>query len=201
MITGKGWFLAIVIVASLFAPRPGDAAIYSFVDNMGVLHFSNVPDDPRYRLVPGMSIPRRQNRPVLSRYNYDAVIDSTARRFNVDPHLVRAVIKTESNFDPRAVSQKGAMGLMQLMPETARDMEIQNPFDPMENIFAGTRYLRKLFDQFDGDLGLALAAYNAGPTLVAKTGGIPMINETIEYIKKVLITYKRYRQDALLNSR
>lgn len=201
MITGKGWLLAIVIVVSLFAPRPGDAAIYSFVDNMGVLHFSNVPDDPRYRPVPGMSIPRRQNRPVLSRYNYDAVIDSTARRFNVDPHLVRAVIKTESNFDPRAVSQKGAMGLMQLMPETARDMEIQNPFDPMENIFAGTRYLRKLFDQFDGDLGLALAAYNAGPTLVAKTGGIPMITETIEYIKKVLITYKRYRQDALINSR
>ncbi|MDH5298794.1 MAG: lytic transglycosylase domain-containing protein [Desulfobulbaceae bacterium] len=112
--------------------------------------------------------------------------------------LVKAVIKVESDFDHRALSSKGAMGLMQLMPETASDMHVNDPFDPKSNIMGGTRYLGLLLGQFGGDLLLALAAYNAGPTrVVLAQNTIPPFPETIEYVKKVLRHYKRYRTSAV----
>ncbi len=125
--------------------------------------------------------------------SYDQHINQVSRRYNVDPYLIKAVIKAESDFDCYALSTKGAQGLMQLMPATARELKVRNPFNPHENIDGGTRYLRNMLDIFDGNVSLSLAAYNAGPTRVKRLQKIPRIPETIRYVKKVLGHYKRYR--------
>ncbi len=123
---------------------------------------------------------------LLSRNDrFDAHIEAAARKHRVGEDLVRAIIQIESGFEPRAVSSKGAKGLMQLMPATARDMGARNLFDPRQNIFAGARYLRFLLDVFDGNLTLAAAAYNAGPTNVQRHGGVPPFPETRDYVEKV----------------
>ena len=119
-------------------------------------------------------------------------IESVATEHGVDPLLVKAVIKTESNFDPEAVSAKGALGLMQLMPATARELRVTNPLDPLENVTGGTRYLRTLLDSYDGNVALSLAAYNAGPGRVKDA--IPNIPETRTYVARVLRHYASYRQ-------
>lgn len=131
---------------------------------------------------------------------YERHIISASYRYDIDPHLIRAVIRAESDFNRYAVSKKGARGLMQLMPETARELNVSDSFDPAQNIHGGTRYLRKLLDMFKGDLALALAAYNAGPTAVKKVNRIPMITETRNYVKKVMKYYKSYRQDITAGS-
>lgn len=124
--------------------------------------------------------------PLLSRNTtFDAHINEAARKHGVDVDLVRAIIQVESGFNPRAVSRRGAKGLMQLMPATARDMGARNVLDPKQNIFAGVRYLRFLLDAFDGDLTLATAAYNAGPTVVKRHGGLPPYEETLNYVDRV----------------
>lgn len=123
---------------------------------------------------------------------YHSQIHNIGVRYRVDPNLIRAVIRTESSFNRYALSSKGAQGLMQLMPGTARDMNVIDPFDPRQNIEGGTRYLRLLMDTFEGDLTLTLAAYNAGPTLVKKVNRIPRIPETVKYVKRVLGHYKGY---------
>jgi soluble lytic murein transglycosylase-like protein len=125
--------------------------------------------------------------------SYDHHISQVSRRYNVDPYLIKAVIKAESDFDCYALSKKGAQGLMQLMPATARELKVRNPFNPHENIDGGTRYLRNMLDTFDGNVALSLAAYNAGPTLVKRLQKIPRIPETKRYVRKVLEHYKRYR--------
>ena len=127
---------------------------------------------------------------------YDRLIHYYGVRYNIDPHLIRAVIRTESAFNPRAVSQKGAQGLMQLMPGTAKELKVSNPFDPEENISGGTRYLRSLLDTFQQDVRLALAAYNAGPTVVRKSWSVPEFPETVQYIKRVLSYYREYKSGA-----
>jgi soluble lytic murein transglycosylase-like protein len=119
----------------------------------------------------------------------DAAIDAAATRHNVDPSLVRAVIKVESNFNPNAVSRKGAMGLMQLMPQTARQLNVVNPFDPGQNVDAGVRHLKHLMESYGGDVKLGLAAYNAGPGAVARSAGIPHFNETRNYVKRITQLY------------
>ncbi len=116
-------------------------------------------------------------------------ITQAAGRHNVDPNLVRAVIKVESNFNPRAVSPKGAMGLMQLMPGTARMLNVSNPFDPQENVDAGVRHLKSLLDNYGGDVPLSLAAYNAGAKAVARSSGVPHIAETQNYVKQITTIY------------
>lgn len=126
--------------------------------------------------------------------DYDTLIRQASRRYGLDANLIRAVIHTESSFNPKAVSSKGAQGLMQLMPETAKEMGVRNPFDPEQNIMGGTRYLRRQLDTFEGDVVLSLAAYNAGPTLVKKLGRVPQIDETKRYLKKVISYYKIYRK-------
>jgi len=120
---------------------------------------------------------------------YHRVAEEKAMKHNVDPRLVQAVISAESNWNPNAVSQKGAVGMMQLMPKTARDMGVGNPLNADENIEGGVKYLRYLLNKFQGNLALALAAYNAGPSLVEKVGGIPSIPETVKYVRQVMNEY------------
>jgi soluble lytic murein transglycosylase-like protein len=121
----------------------------------------------------------------VSTAQIDRYIDDAAARHHVDPNLVRAVIKVESNFNPRALSPKGAMGLMQLMPATARHYQVTNPFDAAQNIDAGVRHLKGLLEDFGGDVRLSLAAYNAGSGAVARSGGIPPYTETRNYVKRI----------------
>src|ERR1035437_7729854 len=119
----------------------------------------------------------------------DAAIERAAARHNVDPSLVRSVVKVESNFNPNAVSRKGAMGLMQLMPSTARSLNVSNPFDPQQNVDAGVRHLRKLLDSYGGDVRLSLAAYNAGSGAVARSAGVPHFRETQNYVRRITNLY------------
>ncbi|MCD6569204.1 MAG: lytic transglycosylase domain-containing protein [Deltaproteobacteria bacterium] len=116
----------------------------------------------------------------------DRVILDIAPAYNIDPSLIKSIIEVESEFSPNAISQKGAIGLMQIMPETAFEMGIDDPWNPAQNITAGTKYLSILLKRYNGNLPLALAAYNAGPTMVQTYNGIPPFQETIEYVKKVL---------------
>src|SRR6202521_3255540 len=125
----------------------------------------------------------------FSAQDIDAAIDQAASRHNVDPNLVRAVIKVESNFNPNAVSRKGAMGLMQLMPQTARQLRVENPFDPQQNVDAGVRHLKQLMESYGGDVKLTLAAYNAGQGAVARSAGVPHFAETRNYVNRITQLY------------
>jgi soluble lytic murein transglycosylase-like protein len=133
--------------------------------------------DPNYSRAAG-------NRSVTAA-EIDHYIDEAAKRHHVDPNLVRALVKVESNFNPRAISNKGAMGLMQLMPETARRYEVKNPFDAAQNVDAGVRHLKGLLENFKGDVSLSLAAYNAGQGAVERSGGVPPYTETRNYVKRI----------------
>jgi soluble lytic murein transglycosylase-like protein len=124
-----------------------------------------------------------------SQEEIDASIVMAAARHNVDPNLVRAVVKVESNFNSNAVSRKGAMGLMQLMPSTARSLNVKNPFDPDQNVDAGVRHLKQLLESYNGDVNLTLAAYNAGSGAVARSSGVPRFAETQNYVRKITNLY------------
>jgi hypothetical protein len=136
---------------------------------------------------------RAQSHQTLNRaftaQDIDAAIEQAASRHNVDPSLVRSVVKVESNFNPNAVSRKGAMGLMQLMPSTARSLNVSNPFDPQQNVDAGVRHLRRLLDSYGGDVRLSLAAYNAGSGAVARSAGVPHFRETQNYVRRITNLY------------
>ena len=122
----------------------------------------------------------------------DEAIKTAATQYNLDPDLIRAIIRQESNFDPNDVSKTGAMGLMQLMPETAKLMGVENPLDITQNVQGGAKYIKELLETFDGDVTLALAAYNAGPGAVRKHGGVPPYKETQDYVPKVLSYVSQY---------
>jgi soluble lytic murein transglycosylase-like protein len=126
----------------------------------------------------------------FTQQDIDAAIDEAAARHHVDPSLVRSVVKVESNFNPNAVSPKGAMGLMQLMPSTARSLNVANPFDPAQNVDAGVRHLRKLLDSYGGNVSLSLAAYNAGSGAVARSAGVPHFRETQDYVRRITSLYQ-----------
>jgi len=185
----------IVVIAMLPSLSEARAAMYSYVDQYGRLYFTNVPADPRYKEVPGFEGIRK----AAIQGRYGKFIKNAAKRYSLDPELIRAVIKVESGFNPFAVSEKGAMGLMQLMPGTAKEMRVAAPFEAEENIMGGSRYLRKLLNLFDGDVRLGLAAYNAGPNRVKENGRIPKIPETQHYVKKVLREYEKRRASIIVS--
>jgi soluble lytic murein transglycosylase len=181
--------LRLAIIGLLLLPAAGLADVYMYRDQDGVINFTNVPTHGGYRRV----IREGGNASSSISRDYDEVIRSASDRHNIDADLVRAVIKAESDFNSNARSSKGAMGLMQLMPDTARLHNVLNAFDPADNIEGGVRHLRMLLERFQGDLRLSLAAYNAGSGAVEKFGGIPPYVETREYVRRVLRFYDVFR--------
>lgn len=187
------------ISALTLAALGARADIYSFIDEDGVVHYTNVPDDVRFVLFQKTGDDRVEMSPQHAgawrdRANtFAGLIDRTARRTEVHPALLRAVIAAESAFDPNAVSRAGAQGLMQLHPKTATRFGVTNPFDPAANVDGGARYLRYLLKRFDNNLELALAAYNAGEEAVERHGRhIPPYAETQAYVPTVLRLYRRF---------
>ena len=177
--------------------HPVRADVYMYKDKDGVLTFTNVPNHNGYkRILREGAVPRVSGGSATSA-GFDELIRSASDRYNIDPDLIRAIIKTESDFNINARSNKGAMGLMQLMPDTARLHNISDAYDPNENVEGGVRHLRMLLERYQGNLELSLAAYNAGAGAVEKHGGIPPYNETREYVRKVLRFYDAFRGTSL----
>jgi hypothetical protein len=190
------------------APTARAERIYKWTDSEGVLHITNIGKDGRKhgssssarrvadpdfkRWVPGPTAPL-DFAPLDQTARFDAVISEACATYQVPPSLVRAIMNAESNFDPRAMSNKGAVGLMQLMPATGNEMAVRDINDPSENIRGGVRYLRWLTNEFGGDMVKVVAAYNAGPAAVKQAGGVPRIPETQDYVRKVIGLYFRYK--------
>lgn len=210
----KNFFLIIFLFAVLEIsgiPTLSQADIFRFQDEKGVVHFTNVPGNSNYQLFykeyekartssPSKGYPKTlssknpnlSNLPLLAPH-----IDEASQQYGIDPVLIQAVIHVESNFDPQALSPKGAQGLMQLMPQTARDLQVSDAFSPKDNIVGGTRYLRYLLDMYNQDMSLALAAYNAGPEKVNLYRGIPPYQETRTYVQRVTQVYNQLKSRLL----
>lgn len=197
-IKGAMFRVILLLLVVLLLPVSGLCAIYGYVDDDGVYHMTNIrpPGKSKYRtfIEDRDSVRRSLSLGMFNKNAYDDIIRTHAEANGLDFHLVKAVMITESNGNPQALSQKGAQGLMQIMPDTATLLDLRNPFDPSENIQAGARYLRSLYQLFRGDLELVLAAYNAGPQRVIDSNwAIPRINETVNYVKKVKLHYSRLK--------
>ncbi len=185
-----------LIMVLLFTVIGADADIHKFVLPDGTTAFTNVPSERGGKIVYKESKRNSTSKAAdiksggnAASSSFNSIANEKALKYNLDPQLVKAVIKAESNWNPNAVSPKGARGLMQLMPSTAYELGVYNSFDPEENIDGGARYLRYLLGKFNGDLNLALAAYNAGPGRVEKTQSVPAIPETVQYVKRVMSLY------------
>ncbi|WP_243358219.1 lytic transglycosylase domain-containing protein [Fundidesulfovibrio terrae] len=176
--------LAAALVLLAIPAVPEAQTIYHYQDSSGVVHLSDIKSNADYRPFFYFRIPAGADRGQIA-----AIIAREARRYGVDASLVTAMVEVESGFQVRAVSPKGAQGLMQIMPGTAQDLKLKDSFDASKNIEAGTRYMRQLLDRFGGNVKLALAAYNAGPGAVSRCGGVPPISETKSYIEKVRARY------------
>jgi soluble lytic murein transglycosylase-like protein len=197
MVLKSTFLIAALLAASAAAAH---SQIYTYVDADGLRHYTDVPDNNRYRLL--ILSPRdrtasgdRYDAMLLAKAGrYDSIIEKAATAASVEPNLLRAVIVVESGFNSHAVSKRGAMGLMQLMPATATRFGVSNPYDPLQNVHAGARYLKFLIDRFGQDVRLALAAYNAGEDAVDRNGGqIPPFSETVAYVPRVLKIYQMLR--------
>jgi len=196
----------LVLTSALLAVRQAQGDIYTYTDADGTVHFTNTPrGDKRYRLyirgngwrqaapAPGVVPIAPSDRDVLRYSRYGESIREAATLYQIPEELVRAVIRCESDYDPRAVSPAGARGLMQLMPDTAALMQVRDIDDPLDNIYGGVRLLRVLANEFNGDLELTIAAYNAGDGAVIRFGGIPPFPQTRDYVASVTKYYRRYR--------
>jgi len=193
-----------VAFAAVVALVPGraQAELYSFVDEQGVIHFTNIANDVRGRPLPlpaarntymwGDDIGSLRKIHRVDIADYDEIIVAAARYYSLPPALVKAIVAVESAFEAGAVSSQGAQGLMQLIPQTAAEMYVRDPFDARDNIYGGTRYVRILANRFSGDLRRTIAAYNAGPIPVEKAKDVPPIEETRLYVQRVLTLYKHY---------
>jgi soluble lytic murein transglycosylase-like protein len=208
--TAPGLALGVLgMLGILCVPVAASADIYQYVDKGGVIHFSNMRTDARFRVYihgdhatpataysgspAGMGAVPPSDKDAARFTRYDDWIHQAAGLYQIPEQLVRAIIKVESDYDSRAVSGSGARGLMQLMPDTASKLEVRDIDDPRENIFGGVRFLRILANDFNGDLELTIAAYNAGGEAVMRFGGVPPYMETRNYVDRVTQYYHRYR--------
>ena len=183
---------AIVVVTS---PLPVYADIYVHMDSEGVLHFTNTPTSSNYKIFIREKPPLSSNSDASDDSDScDKLITEASQSHGVPFSLLKALIKIESDFNPRAISSAGAIGLMQIMPENISALDIKNPFDPWENIMGGARYLKQLITRFNGKLPMALAAYNAGPNIVDRYKQIPPFKETENYVKKVMEYYSIFKE-------
>jgi soluble lytic murein transglycosylase-like protein len=188
-------FVLVTLLITLSIASPACADIYKYEDTQGVIHLTNVPTESGVKYVLIM----REKRVLLDRKlgdnisQYDDLIIKASEKHKIEPALIKAIIKAESNFNHRAVSPKGARGLMQLMPATASSLQVQDSFHPENNIEGGVKYLRYLLNYFNGNLPLALAAYNAGENAVIRHRGVPPYRETQVYIQRVLSYLDRFR--------
>jgi soluble lytic murein transglycosylase-like protein len=196
---GLGTVRAAVAGSALLFPAALQAEIYQYIGPNGTISLTNVPSDPRYRKI---DVESARFHSVLSELELEPLIKRHSFQQQLHPALIRAVIKAESNFDPRAVSRAGAIGLMQLMPQTALRLDVRDMFDPDDNVGGGTKYLRQLLDRFQGNLPLALAAYNAGENIVDRYQSLPPIDETRQYVRKVLRYYRTFLvRDGVITER
>ncbi len=178
-----------VIFFLILLPYGSFADIYRYKDKDGKWHYTNVRSDVRYKFY----MEEARENPDAFIKKYDSIINQASEKFSLEPSLVKAVIKAESGFDHKAVSKKGARGLMQLMPGTADEMEVDDPYDPTQNIFGGSRYLSRLMERYKDDKERVLAAYNAGPEKVDQYKGVPPYKETRTFIKRVMKYYEEYK--------
>ena len=186
-------WLSLVLFGGLISSiaTPIFADIYMYIDSEGVLHFTNAPTSSQYKLYI-----KERPKPSTATRAYDSIIEEASIRYGLSFSLIKAMIRVESNFNSKAVSRKGALGLMQVMPKNLKSLDIGDPFDPKQNIMGGARYFRSLVDRFNGKLPLALAAYNAGPNMVDKYRDIPPIEETQNYVKKVMEFFYLYKNSS-----
>ena len=186
----KVLFFAIALL--FFISFPLRADIYKYIDSNGVLHFTNIPISSGYQLY----IKEKPEAKTYSNDMFDHYISEASRHYGLDFFLIKAMIKVESDFNPKAVSKKGAKGLMQIMPFNFDHLHVIDPFDPKENIMGGSMYIKQLLLQYKGRLPLALAAYNAGPSVVDRYKRIPPYRETQNYVKKVMKQYNVLKTDT-----
>lgn len=187
-----------LLVALLLVCEDGLAAMYACRTASGGYTYTNVRRGKGCRALSfkGNIVTMRFKYNRRNAKKYDSTINRIAARHGVDPSLIKAIIHIESGFNNRAVSRRGAKGLMQLMPGTARDLNVYNPFNAQQNIDAGTRYFRQILDDFNGNIQLSLAAYNAGPNLVSRLQRVPAIPETRAYVRKVMRMYRIYKRKS-----
>ena len=191
--------IVLVVIQAVSMTAVVWADIYRYEDDEGIVHFTDAPTDRRFKIFMRDLKKYKQLRTRMqfagsvNPAEYDQIIATYSAKYGVNPSLVKAVIHAESGYNPNAVSRKGASGLMQLMPETARSLKVNNSFDPKDNVEGGVKYLRFLLDTFRGDVSLAVAAYNAGLNKVARYGGIPPYNETRTYVNRVLSYMQSYQ--------
>jgi len=196
--------IALLLLLGCGLTRPGWADIYAYTAADGSVSLSNVPTDERYAVLiaepalgaaPVAAMPKTKTQAGLARKaGYDQIVDEVSRTYGLESALLHAVISVESRYNPKAVSKKGAAGLMQLMPQTAKRYGVADAFDPLQNLNGGARYLRDLLRLFNNNTSLALAAYNAGEHAVMKHGNrIPPYRETLNYVPQVLDFYQRYQ--------
>ncbi len=188
-------FITVLAVLTVITTKTVYADIYKYVDDDGVLHLTNVPSIPNAKYVLILKEKRILFQSDIDVNKYDHIISKAANKFKIDPALIKAIIKAESNFNHDAVSPVGARGLMQLMPATAYALQVDNVFHPENNIEGGARYLRYLLNTYRGNMELTLAAYNAGETAVAKyNNSVPPFRETQNYIRRVLSYYDSFKK-------
>jgi soluble lytic murein transglycosylase-like protein len=186
-----GATLLVIFFLACCLPGPCRADIYRYIDSEGVVHYTNTPTASGFKLYIKEKSRTLKLGPVSK--TYDAIIQKAQVKYGIEFSLIKAVIQAESGFNPRAVSKRGAKGLMQLMPDNYKALSVIDPFDPSQNIMGGTRYLKQLLNRYDAKLPLALAAYNAGPTAVDRYRRIPPYAETQNYVQKVMTLYNRYK--------